>query len=105
MHIFAQTLAAAQIAVVRVDRGCRVMIVAGPEVHIANEFAFFAAYHESHLRVCLEANESINHVGARLLQAIGQRDISGFVKSRHEFNNDSHFFSGSCGRYKMANNR
>ena len=83
VHIFAEAFAAAQITIVGIDRCRRVVIVARAKVHIAHKLAFLASNDQSHFRVCLESDKSIDNVCTRFLQAIRQRNVCRFVKSGH----------------------
>ena len=70
MNVLAQGLAAAEVTVIGICGRRRMMVVACAEVHVAQEFSFFAAYHECHFRVRLEADEAVDNVRACFLQAV-----------------------------------
>jgi hypothetical protein len=76
--------------------GTRV-IVAGAEVGIANEAAFFAADDEQGLGVSFVADHAINHMGADFFQFGGPTDIGFFVKACHQLDNDGDFLAALGG--------
>ena len=62
-------------------RGLRV-VVAGPDVHVAAQPDALAAHDQRHLRVGLEADQAVDDVGARLLEAAGPDDVRLLVEAR-----------------------
>ena len=82
------------------------MIITSPKMYIAANTFFLATHHHRHFGVRLEANQSVNDMRARFLEAIRRKDIFGFIKSRHEFDDDSNFLSSaSCINEVVDNGR
>ena len=63
----------------------RVVVVSGAKMYVANQPVRLPADHQQHLRMGLEADESVDDVCAGFLQPIRERDVRGLVKARHEF--------------------
>ena len=64
------------------------VIVAGAEMHVADQFALFAAHDQQHLRVGLETDQAVNDVCTGFLKPIRQCNIGGLIEAGHQFNDN-----------------
>jgi hypothetical protein len=86
-------LVAGQQAEVGVEAGGARMVVAGAEVDVAAQSAFFAAHDEQQLGVRLVADDAIDHMGADFFQLGCPADVGFFVEARHQFDDDGDFLA------------
>ena len=49
-----------------------VMVIAGAEVHVADELIVLATYNQNHLGVCLVADEPVDYMRTGFLQPVGE---------------------------------
>ncbi|MNK86641.1 hypothetical protein D3C87_1065580 [compost metagenome] len=88
-----QVLVGRQQTEVRVELGRRRVIVAGAQVGIEAQRAFFAADDERHLGMGFQSHDAVHDLCARLFQLVGPVDIGFFVETRHQFHDDGHFLA------------
>ncbi len=97
VHILADFLPAGEQPIVGVEAGGAGVVVAGAQMHIVAQFSAFAADHQQHLGVGLVPHDPIDHVGAGLLEPVGQGDIRLLVKPRPQFDHHGHLLAGAGG--------
>ncbi len=93
MHVLAELFVAAHVAVVRVDLGRAVVVVAGAQVHVAAQLVALAPHDQRHLGVGLVTHEAVNDVCARLLQPVRERYVGRLVETGHELDDHGHFLA------------
>src|SRR5580704_5023637 len=64
------------------------MVVAGPDVSVAPDAIVILAHDQDHFTVSLVTDHPVGDVDAKILKAVGELDIGGFVETRLEFDYD-----------------
>ncbi len=73
------------------------VVIAGGQVGVAAQHAPFAAHDQQHLGVGLVADDAVDDLHARFLQAVGQADIRLLVEACAQLDDHRHFLAGSGG--------
>ena len=77
---------------------CRLaVVVAGADMAVPPDDGALSAYHQAGLAVCLEADEAVDHMHARLLQGSRPPDVGLLIEARLDLYHCHHLLSGLGG--------
>ena len=102
VHIGSDLFVGGNDAEVGVDARCTLVVIAGTEVGITLEHAVFAADNQSHFGMDFVAEYAVYDVRARLFKLFRPVDVIGFVKTRHEFDDDGNLLARQRGLHQCA---
>ena len=78
------------------------MVVAGAQMGVAFELAFFTAHNQHHFGVDFVAEHAIHHVRAHGFELACPVDVVFFVKARHQFHHHGNLFTGRGGGHQRG---
>ena len=91
---------------VLVDARGLVVVVAGPDVHVAAEDGVaFGPHDERELAVRLETDQAVDDVAAGLLELAGPADVGLLVEARLDLDDDQHLLAGAGGVHQRVDDR
>lgn len=102
VHIGGDLFVGGNDAEVGVDARCALVVVTRAEVGVTLEYAVFAADDQCHLGVDFVAEHAVHDVRARLFELLRPVDVVGFVKTRHQFDDDGYLFACECRLHQGA---
>lgn len=78
---------------IRIDAGCRVIIITGRQVEIAPDASFFAANYKQDLAMNFQSYYAIDNVRPGFLESFGPGDIAFFIEARFDLDNNGYLFA------------
>ena len=91
-------------AKVRIQLGCRCIVVARRYMDIAADAVFFAADDKCTLGMCLEAAKAVNNVSPGFFKTSRHKDVVGFIKAGLDFHKNCDLLAILCCFFKRLNN-
>ena len=102
--ITSEVIIAGEDAKVRIQLGCRCIVVARRYMDIAADAVFFAADDKCTLGMCLEADKAVNNVSPGFFKTSRHKDVVGFIKAGLDFHKNCDLLAILCCFFKRLNN-
>ena len=97
VHVGGNLLVGGEEAEIGIDARSALVVVAGAEVRIAFQTAFFAADNQSHFGMDFVAEYTVYDMRARVFEPLRPIDVVCFVEARHQFHNHRYLLARQCG--------